>query len=158
MNHKNRLFVFASVLFCLLSGFLVAKNDEDIVKRHGLLVGKYLHPANQKVILEDWHHPTIRDYWKIQHYLTQAPRPELQYLNFQGSPFRADRMRNFRLITNEVQPKFEIISLNEDPSERKNCIVTYVSINDNYIRKQQELIQRLRSVGFNGHVIQRIGG
>ena len=31
-------------------------------------------------------------------------------------------------------------------------------MNDRYVSRQQGLIQRLRDLGFNGHVIQRVGG
>ncbi len=158
MNHKNRFIVFSSVLVFLFSGFLVAGNDEDIAKKYGLSIGKYLCSAEEKVYIKNWHHPSLRDYWRIQKYLTGAPRPELQYLNSPGVPFRMDRIRNFCLITTETQPTVEIIPINGDFSNKKNCIVTYVSINDHYIRRQKELIQRLRLVGFDGHVIQRIGG
>ncbi len=146
------------LLMCLFSVSLIAGNDEDIAKKYGLSIGKYLCSTEEKVYIKNWHHPSIRDYWRIQKYLTDAPRPELQYLNCPGTTFRADRMRNFRLISQERKPLFEIIPLNGDPSDKTNCIVTYVSIDDGYIIRQKELIQRLRDLGFNGHVIQRVGG
>ncbi len=150
--------MFAALLMCLFSVSLVAGNDEDIAKKYNVSIGNYLRPANQKVKIHNWYHPTIRDYWRIQRYLSHARRPELQYLNYPGSNWRADRIRSFRLISHETQPSFEIIPLNGDPSDKTNCVVTYISMNDRYVSRQQGLIQRLRDLGFNGHVIQRVGG
>jgi hypothetical protein len=132
--------------------------NHSLPKKTHLRLGKYLLPANQKVQISDWLHPTINDYRQLQNYLSNAPRPELIYTNYPGTTFRSQRIRNFRLIDDGENPEFKILYLNGDPSNKTNCIVTYISYNGTYKKGLSTLIKCLETVGFNGHVIYRIGG
>lgn len=147
-----------SLFLCLMTTIAFAATDEDIVSRYQLDVGQYLLPANEKVHLRDWLNPDIEDYKILQNYLQFSPRPELQYLNYPRTQWRADRIRNFHLIGDGEAPKFEILYLNNSPSEKKKCIVTYISFNEEYVSHLNNLIEQLKLIGFDGHLIYRIGG
>ncbi len=118
----------------------------------------YLLQANQKVQISNWLHPTRDDYLQLQNYLRYAPRPELVYTNFPNTTWRAERLRKFTFITDGEDPEFKIIYMNGDPTDKTNCIVTYISYNGTYKKGLLNLLQRLETVGFKGHVIYRIGG
>ncbi|HUD01753.1 MAG TPA: hypothetical protein VMR37_05465, partial [Rhabdochlamydiaceae bacterium] len=118
----------------------------------------YLLPAKDKVCLSNWTHPSIEDYKIIQNYLANAPRPELKYVNFPESDWREKRIRNFKIITENQNPEFHIKFFNNDPFSKENCIVTYISFNEFYRESLNDLIEQLNTLGFNGHLIYRIGG
>jgi hypothetical protein len=147
-----------SILFLLITCNLIAGLNEDITSKYNLDIGNYLLPAAQKVQISNWLEPSIEDYYKLQHYLSYSARPELKYLNTPECILREKVIRRFQLIDKKHLPLYEIQYINEDSSHRKNCIVTYVSMNAVYIRKQRELIHNLKVAGFNGHIIRRIGG
>lgn len=148
-----------TVLFLFLMAVGFATNDDAaIVSKYQLNIGQYLRPANEKVQISDWLHPTIEDYQTLQNYLKFSERPELQYTNNQGTTWRENRIRNFNLIVENKTPRFEILYLNNDQKNKNNCIVTYVSFNDHYLKKLDELINQLKLIGFDGHMIFRVGG
>jgi hypothetical protein len=133
--------------------------NDYLVKQFHLDVGKYLLPAKEKISLESWTNPSIEDYKIIQDYLSNAPRPELQYCNhLPGSNWREVRIRNFKIIAENQNPEFHIELFGNDPNDKKNCIVTYISCNEGYKKDLQDLIHQLEIIGFNGHLIYRIGG
>lgn len=133
-------------------------SNDYLVKKFHLDVGKYLLPAKEKISLENWTNPSIEDYKIIQDYLSNAPRPELQYLNFPGSDWREKRIRNFKIITENQNPEFHVQFFNNDLNDKKNCIVTYITFNEAYRESLNNLIDQLSKIGFNGHLIYRIGG
>lgn len=156
-----------SVLFFILFlpavyfGYLkkpVESPNDLLVKRFDLDVGKYLLPARKKISLKNWTNPSIEDYKRIQNYLSNAPRPELKYLNHPGTVFRERRIRNFKIITENQNPEFHVRFFNNDSDNKENCIVTYVSFHQVYIDSLNDLINQLDKIGFNGHLIYRIGG
>ncbi len=152
---------FFSAFFLSLPILLLPIPDEDIatlVYQYQLDIGQYLLPASEKVQISDWVHPTPQDFKILQNYLSHAPRPELQYINYPGTTWREDRIRNFKLIDVKGKPKFGILHLNGSPSNKKNCIVTYISCDKAYEALLHRLIQKLKSIGFDGHVIFRVGG
>jgi hypothetical protein len=147
-------------LIVLCSSLCFASHPNDaLVKQFNLDVGNYLLPAKDKISLENWTNPSIEDYQIIQNYLSHAPRPELAYLNYPDSPsWREKRMRNFKIITETQHPEFHIKFYNDDPSDKENCIVTYISFNELYSERLNVLIDQLTVVGFTGHLIYRMGG
>jgi hypothetical protein len=152
--HYKIIFLF----LILIATTAFAANPHLITSKYQLDIGQYLLPANKKVHLKNWYHPDIEDYKILQNYLTFSPRPELRYLNYPGTEWREKRMRDFRLIVEGETPKFEILYLNNNPSGKKNCIVTYISFNDRYVKNLNSLIEQLKNIGFDGHFIFRIGG
>lgn len=68
--------------------------------------------------------------------------------------------KEFKFVgdSKDDMPLFETIHFNKDPSNKKRCIVTYVSYNDPYPEYVKDLINTLHEVGFDGHLIYRIGG
>ena len=150
-----------SIFFLGLTTVLFSIPNEDIaslVAQYQLNVGQYLVPASEKVQISNWFHPTSQDYEILQNYLSFAYRPELQYLNYPGTTWREERIRNFKLIDMNGSPKFGVLHLNGSPSNKENCIVTYVSCDERYESHLDKLIHQLKSIGFDGHVIFRVGG
>ena len=131
---------------------------EKIASKYQANIGNFLLPAHQKVYVKDWHNPDLDDYVNIQNYLSFAYRPELQYVNYPGTDWREKRIRKFQIISKTEIPKFEVVHLNNSPLDKKACIVTYVSCNERYEKNIELLIERLRLVGFDGHLIYRVGG
>jgi hypothetical protein len=119
-------------------------------------IDTYLLPGKQKVQISDWLHPSINDLFILQNYLNQAPRPELAFTNLPATTWREERLRNFKMIVKERPPEFKILPMNREPTNKQNCIVTYVSYNENYEKKLLNLISELEKSGFKGHIIYRI--
>lgn len=117
----------------------------------------YLKPADQKVAIQDWHHPTVEDYRALQFYLDHAGRKELKFTNTLDSRWRERRLRSFKIV-GDRDPEFHILHLNSASNDVENCIVTYISCNEEYVRFLDRLIAGLQRVGFKGHLIYRIGG
>lgn len=55
-------------------------------------------------------------------------------------------------------PVFETLYLNGNPEDKKNCIVLYATFNDPYPQHVYSFIENLKEIGFDGHVLYRIGG
>ncbi len=100
-------------------------------------------------------HVTVEEYQKIQECLrsiTDLP------------PMATDRCAYYfqwvRFVGTDPSetPIFETAYLNNDPVDRRNCIVLYVSYNGPYPGNVYDILAALRKLEFNGHVIYRIGG
>lgn len=158
MLTKTKLIHF--FLFSCLSSplFATLENDLEIAEKYQLDIGQYLRPAQEKVEISDWYHPTSEDYRRLQNYLKDSPRPELQYTNHPETAWREERIRKFNFILENEAPQFEIVYFNNSPKNKKNCIVTYISFNETYLRNLTALIDSLKSIGFDGHLIYRVGG
>lgn len=107
--------------------------------------------------------PTEEDYRILQHYLLEAERPYLDWLNIfirdPGDGHRYDvRVRNLRLIKDNEKPVLETVYCNTSPDDRDTCIISYASFNDWYPDGVKRLSSKLQEVGFHGHYIYRIGG
>ncbi len=152
---KNQ-WVFKVLFFLLLNVHINALEILDIVSEYNLKTGKYLLPAADKICISNWLYPTLEDYRVIQSYLS-SDRPELSYLNYPGTDLREQKMRNFK-IRDRGGIFFDIFYLNGAPNNKKNCIVTYISCDDEYIKNLTTLFKALKTVGFDGHFICRIGG
>ncbi len=135
----------------------VSQETVDIASKYNINTGKYLLPASEKVSISNWLNPTFDDYKIIQNYLSTF-RSELSYLNYPGTDLREKRLQNFKLITDEINPRFGVIYFNNAPNDKKNCIITYISCDEGYIKHLNALLDALKRVGFNGHFIFRIGG
>jgi hypothetical protein len=168
---RKILFAFLVVIFSNLQSEAQTLHHQDFAKKHPWKKNQttekkqyipdlenYLQPANQKMQISDWLHPTKDDYFQLQNYLSNAPRPELGYANYTGTTWRGERIKNFKLISEEEDPEFKILYINGDPTDKTNCIVTYISYNGTYKKGLLTLLKCLENVGFNGHVIYRIGG
>ncbi|MDR3623617.1 MAG: hypothetical protein P4L16_00550 [Chlamydiales bacterium] len=115
-------------------------------------------PLQKKVQLSDQFHPSIEDYKRLQYYLKYADRPELDLLCVAQVYVRKKRMRDFNLITDQSNPVFQTLYLNDSPLNKKKCVVTYISFNRNYEQGLNALIETLKVQKFDGHIIYRIGG
>ncbi|MBS0619839.1 MAG: hypothetical protein JSS61_00040 [Verrucomicrobia bacterium] len=121
-------------------------------------LNQYLLPGHLKVEISNWLNPSHEDYLKLQEYLEKQPRPELKFMNLPYSTWREERVREFTFAIEETPPEFHVLHMNQNPSSKKNCIVTYISYNKSYRAGLTRLLSTLKSVGFNGDVVYRIGG
>jgi hypothetical protein len=55
-------------------------------------------------------------------------------------------------------PIFETLYINNNPNDKKNCIVLYASYNSPYPENISKIISALKRIEFDGHVVYRIGG
>ena len=141
-----------------LTEVIVEVLNDNVKEKYQLEIGLYLAPLSEKCHIENFYQPTTNDYRLLQNYLSQAPRPELQYLNAPGTSWRQERIRNFKIFSENKKSEFDIIHFNNNPHDKSCCIVTYISIDQKYNCKLQKLISSLWKVGFSGHLIYRIGG
>lgn len=154
-----KFFILALCLFYLSCGlsYGISSQIKKIASKYQLQTGKFFWPAEEKIVISNWADPTDEDYRIIQNYLS-SDRPELKYTNLPGTIWREERLKKFKIIADGISPKFGILYLNNSPDDKRNCIVTYVSCKDVYIKHLNELINSLKTIGFNGHIIFRIGG
>lgn len=59
--------------------------------------------------------------------------------------------------TGEI-PIFDIIYLNNDMDDKRNCVVLYATYNSPYPENLKKITSALATLGFDGHVIYRLGG
>ncbi len=107
--------------------------------------------------VKDICHPTVEEFRMIQHCLTQVKPEELPSMKssycksyFSGVKFVGDH-------PDEV-PVFKTLYLNGDPNDKRNCIVLYATYNSPYPENVAKVIEALETIGFDGHLIYRIGG
>lgn len=157
MINTLAFFLFCKIVFCYFELSAFSPDIPEIVSQHQLETGDYLLPASEKVAIGNCLNPSQADLQNIQRYLSST-RPELKYLNFPGTTWRENRIRQFKITSKEIPPEFGIIYFNNSPEDKRNCITTYISCDSAYLKKLHALIIALRSTGFSGHFIYRIGG
>lgn len=133
--------------------------------------------------IEDINEPTLTDYEKIHAYLRYGKREYLDIMINKGLSngwpdevieYKDDRSRIFyrRLLQriqlvgeNGERPELKIIPIGGCSIEDKSrCIIFYGSFNQDFRLKEEygflpnRIIKELEELGFNGHVLFRIGG
>ncbi len=115
--------------------------------------------------IADVKHPSWLDYKKIQKYLKKGDRQELKGLQQAIEPGGAlfdynCRMRRFCLVGKWPWQgaKFQIVPYGCSLKDKKVCIVSYASYNQNYPKGIEEIKKCLQKIGFKGHFVYRIGG
>ena len=102
-------------------------------------------------------HVSVAEYKKIQNCLALITDEDLP-------PMKSNRHRllfnTVRFVgdTPEEIPIFQTIHLNGKPNDRKNCIVLYATYNKPYPENVVKVISALKNIGFDGHLVYRIGG
>ncbi len=110
--------------------------------------------------ITDLHCPTFEEYQWIDRYLSTGVRPYLDLLRKeQAYPGRMKRILDFQLIgPNQEMPTFEKYAFDLNQNTHTRCIVLYGSSNGVYPEKAKTLLEEIRSCGYSGHVLVRIGG
>lgn len=116
--------------------------------------------------VKDWKHPSRRELRKLQKHLHEGERPLLKRLTEPLEenyicPLNYDkRARNFRFFSKKMLtlPKIQTVVYNHNPYNKKKCVITYASLNNNYIEGVHQLRRALKNVGFDGHLLYMIGG
>jgi len=116
---------------------------------------KYADQVYSKI--KDIRHPTLKDYKRIQKYLSKGERPFIDRLD--GWQYKG-KAREFRFIGRNPEESIEsgIIPVHCDSGERENCIVLYCSFNHEYPKCLKQLIERIRNSSFKGHILYHVGG
>lgn len=120
-----------------------------------LFADKYADEVYAKI--PDICHPTLEDYQRVQDYLHKGHRPLIDRLNkwqYYGKAI------NFGLLGRAPDEHIEhnIICVNCDSDDKKNCVVLYCSFNHEYPRAIKNLINTIKQSDFKGHILYRIGG
>lgn len=107
--------------------------------------------------IKDIYHPTDEDYRLVQKYLSFGERPEITRMKDYNYEHVA---RNLKIIgeTSEELPRYEVIPVNCDMSEKNNCIMIYSTFNRNYPKGLERLVEHIRESDFKGHILCRLGG
>ncbi len=138
-----RPFLFAFLPFCLFASF------ED--------------PEFERVLsmIDDLNYPTLQEYRLIENYLVSGKRPYLDLLRtsdvFEIYRSRMKSIANFKLIGPSDQPPVFEHHLFNEPDARR-CILLYSSSHGIYPAKARQLIEEIKTSGYRGHVLLRIGG
>lgn len=121
--------------------------------------------------LSSWTQPTHQDYDmiqkalndRIQTVLTVRPRPT-ELRNDEQFGWFTYRMNRLQLIDEKEDPYLVVDHLNNNPAQRKKCVVTYLGYTKpgapdrDYTRSIQMIRKSLVQLGFDGHLIYRVGG
>ena len=117
-----------------------------------------------KTIL-DIKNPTFADLEKVQNYLTNGDRKEIDSLQTSNNPmdkfWRIDlRMRNMKIIPQAPDQTITESKYiyNTDDSDRERCIICYSSFNYKYPEGIKRIDKFLKRIGYKGHFIAKIGG
>lgn len=99
--------------------------------------------------------PTFEDYCLVQNFLTNGNRKNLEKLK---DTFRAQK--NIKIIDVKLNkiPQLEIIPVNTDLNDKKNCLILYASFNCCFPKGVKRLISIVKQSNFKGHILCRIGG
>lgn len=115
--------------------------------------------------LSNLYHPSRSDYQKIQKYLKKGDRQELNLLKEAIEPGGAlhdykSRVRRIHFVGKWPWqgPRFGIVPFGCSLNDKKICVVTYASYNQNYPVGVSLIEEALKKVGFKGHFVYRIGG
>jgi len=162
------------VIFLCFFNFVNAKQDEEKIKKY------FFNPEVTSLSISDWYNPSVEDYKLIQNFLREkasrlcstplSSRPfPTAYLNEDFHGWIMYRMsRSGGLVkwdeTDNV-PVRKIIYFNNDPDNKKKCIICYVNYprsatdkDRDYVRSLNFLIHALEKTHFDGHFIYYIGG
>ncbi len=117
--------------------------------------------------IEDLKNPTLAEYRLIEDFLLNGRRPYLDPL------YNSERFKNalpnhspvyrikrqLKLVgDNGEMPIFETHNINTSIEDKSRCILIYCSYNDPYPAKAYHLLSELKSSGYSGHVLLRVGG
>jgi hypothetical protein len=112
-------------------------------------------PKTTYAQITDISHPTIKDYARIQKFLSKGQRPELSLLKDMEK-----RYRGLRIIGDkpDEMPKSGTVYVNCGENEKENCLIVYASFNKNFAQGLQRLVDHVKQTDFKGHILYRIGG
>lgn len=115
--------------------------------------------------IPDINHPTVSDYLSIERYLHTGRRPYLDLLRQKADSVdnntkrRLKNILNFKLLgSNQEEPIFEVHNVNPIEELNKRCILLYASFNSIYEQKLRRVLDELKSCGYSGDILVRIGG
>ncbi|MCH9614563.1 MAG: hypothetical protein SP1CHLAM54_14760 [Chlamydiia bacterium] len=116
--------------------------------------------------VKDWTHPKRKEIRKLQKELLNGERPLLQRLsdpveeNYATNLNYAMRVREFRFFSRRMlkMPEIQTVCYNDNPYNKKKCVITYASLNRNYAEGVHRMKRQLKNVGFDGHLLYMIGG
>ncbi|MDX8430978.1 MAG: hypothetical protein SNF33_04145 [Candidatus Algichlamydia australiensis] len=119
--------------------------------------------AHPHIEISDWKNPTVEDFHLLQEYLSHGERPELKWIHTRDGKLcsrRSERIKKFSIIDENSHkiPLLQTEFINTSPDDRECCILTYTSTNGKFSEGIDEIIRRLRRVGFKGHFLYRVGG
>ncbi len=118
--------------------------------------------------LSNINQPKLADYRLVEDYLKNGKRPYIDVLRQSAETLghlksgclnRVRLMINFMLIgPNGEMPIAELHRINVNADTSKRCIVLYSSYNGIYPEKLRALLAELKTCGYSGNVLLRIGG
>ena len=109
-------------------------------------------PPIESLPLSNWLNPTDRDYRILENYLHE------KYSERALAPRVKKSFKNIKFVGNGSLPKLNVKYLNNDKHNKKNLIIAYGTLVDEYKDMIQELIESICKVGFDGHLMYQIGG
>ncbi len=132
-------------------------------------------PGLESLAVSDWTFPSREDYLLVQSQITKnyqhtlfSPidsRPFATYpLNTELYCWISYRMGKIRLLSDDIpEPVSETIYFNGQPENKDKCIICYVSSHlvgsgSDFPRGLRYLIESLKTFGFDGHLLYRMGG
>lgn len=134
-----------------------------------LKIRSYFCPSMEALPISDWKNPTFNDYCILQEHLKKRLSTILEHpssakcfdQDFEG--WITYRLGRTQLASSENnQPIFNTIYINNNPEKKDKCIICYGSCHNvedrNYIRGIHYIIKALKKAKFDGHFIYRIGG
>lgn len=115
---------------------------------------------------KDWTHPTRKEVRQLQKELLTKERALLSRLsdpveeNYETILNYAMRVREFRFFSKKMLklPEIKTVCYNNNPYNKKKCVITYASLNRNYKEGVYRLKRQLKNIGFDGHLLYMVGG
>ena len=172
-NNESKYITFLIFLTILCTGSVFSSQTPiEKLKSH------FFSPDVTDLPISDWYNPTVRDYQLIQSMIKQklkklidtpiSSRPFANdFLNteFYGwATYRMNRGDLVGLEENAAMPKPSVIYLNNDPNNKKKCVICYASYPGSrpgfrdYEQGIRTIIESLKKYNFDGHFIFYIGG
>lgn len=111
------------------------------------------HPIYSQI--QDIFHPTAEDYRLVQNYLTYG-----EHENIEALYDRKTLIKTLRIIGEgeDQLPEQGMIAVNCSEEDRENCLITYASLNANFVRGVKRLVQSVQESDYKGHVLYWLGG
>ena len=105
--------------------------------------------------IQDLSHPTFNDYLRLQDYLMNGERKNLERL---GNMVYG--IRQIKLIgsTPDELPRSGSVHVNCNDEDKENCILIYSTFNRNYPNALRKLLKCIMESDYKGHVLYRFGG
>jgi hypothetical protein len=174
-NNEKKYLIFLILslnLFCSIAHTAGDSSLQDRIRTH------FFSPDVTDLPVSDWYNPTVQDYQLIQSMIKQkikklvdtpiSNRPFANdFLNTEFYGWTTYRMNRGDLVgqeENAAMPNPYIIHFNNDPENKKRCVICYASHaagragERDYVRGIRTIIEALKKHNFDGHFIFYIGG